>query len=68
MKYMCRFFYYLRKSKLRRQKSSSEPSKLVISIQHQSLDLALKSPIITARNGFPHNNASKFNFRFDLNV
>ena len=47
-------------------KSSSEPSKLVISIE--SLDLALKSPIVTVRNGLPHDNASKFNFRFDLNV
>ena len=50
------------------RKSSSEPSKLVISLEHQSLDLALKSPIITVKNGLPHNNASKFNFRFDLNI
>ena len=49
-------------------KSSSEPSKLVISIEHQSLSLALKSPIITVRNGLPHDNASNFNVRFDLNV
>ena len=50
------------------RKSSSEPWKLVISIERQSLDLALKSPIMTVRNGFPHNNASRFNFKFDLNV
>ena len=50
------------------RKSSSEPSKLVISIEHQSLDLALKSPIITARNGLPYNKVSKFNFRFDVEV
>ena len=50
------------------RKANSEPSKLVISIEHQSLDLALKLPIIKVRNGLPHNNASKFNFRFDLNV
>ena len=50
------------------RKSSFEPSKLAISIKHQSLDLTLKSPIITVRDGLPHNNASKLNFRFDLNV
>ena len=49
------------------RKSSSEPSKLVMSIEHQSLDLALKSPIITVGNELPHNNVSKFNFRLDLN-
>ena len=50
------------------RKSNSEPSKPVVSIEHQSLDLALKSPIIIVRSGLPHNNASTFNFRFDLNV
>ena len=49
------------------RKSSSEPSKLVMPIEHQSLDLALKSPIITVGNELPYNNASKFNFRLDLN-
>ena len=61
--YMCRLFYYLRESKLR--KSSSEPSKVVISLEPQSLDLALKSPIMTVRNGFDLNSKD---FRFDLNV
>ena len=50
------------------RKSSSEPSKIVISIKNQSLDLALKSPIMTVRNVLPRNNASKFSFRFDLNI
>ena len=50
------------------RKSSCEPSNRVISVEHQSLDFALKSPIITVRNGLPHNNGSKFNIRFDLNV
>ena len=50
------------------RKSSSEPPKQVISIGHQSLDLALKAPIITVRNGLPRKNVSKFNVRFDLNV
>ena len=50
------------------RKSSSELSKLVISMEHQSLDLALKSTIVTVRNGLLHNNVSRINFRFDLNV
>ena len=50
------------------RKSSSEPSKLVISIEHESLDLALKSPIKTVRNGLPHDNLSKSGFKFDLNI
>ena len=60
---MCRLFYYLRESKLR--KSSSEPWKLVISLEPQSLDLALKSPIMTVKNGFDLNSKD---FRFDLNI
>ena len=44
------------------RKSSSEPSKLVLSAQHQSLDF------ITATNGLPHKSAHKFNFIFDLNI
>ena len=50
------------------RKSCSEPSKLVISFEHQSLDLALKSPIMTVRRGLLHNSTSRFNFRFDLNI
>ena len=46
-------FRYLREPKLRREKTNSEPSKLVKSLEHQSLILALKSPIITVRNGLP---------------
>ena len=66
MEYMCQFFYYLQESKVR--KSSSKPLKLVILVECRPLDSALKSSIITVRDRLPHNNASKFNFRFDLNV
>ena len=42
---------------------------IVISIEHQPLKLALESLIMTVRrNELPHNIASKFNFRFDVNV
>ena len=40
------------------RKSGSEPSTLVLSFDHQSSDLALKSPVMVVRNGLLHNNHS----------
>ena len=45
------FFYYSESPNWDMRKSSSEPSKLVVSFEHQSLDLSLKSQIMTVRNG-----------------
>ena len=48
--------------------SSASPSKLVLSRQNQLLDLALKSPIATTKNGFLCTKFSKFNSRFSVKV
>ena len=45
-----------------------EPSKLVLSILHQCLDFALKSPIIIVRSGLRLDNEWKFTSRFHLNI
>ena len=45
-----------------------EPLKLVLSILHHCLDFALKSPIITVRNGLQLDNELRFSYSFDLNI
>ena len=49
-------------------KSSIEHSKLVLLFEQQSLDLTLKSPVMTITNRLPDNRTSKCTFRFDLYV
>ena len=44
------------------------PNWVVRRFETSYFNLALKSPIMTVRNGLPHDNAPKFKFRFDLNT
>ena len=48
--------------------SNAFPWEVVLSLQYQNLDFALKSPITTRRKGFLRDNFSKFNSKLSINV
>ena len=66
IEYMCRFFYYLRESKLRSEKIKFWTFKT--SYINWALVFRLVIHISNHRNTSPYENVSKNNFTFDWNV
>ena len=48
--------------------SNAFPWEVVLSLQHQNFDFALKSPIATKRKGFFRDKVSKSNSKLSINV